>query len=493
MKPNILFAIADDASHMGAYGHRWVSTPAFDRVARDGVLFHNAFTTNPKCAPSRASILTGRQTWQLEEACDHFGIFPGKFRVYPDLLEKAGYHVGYTGKGWAPGDFRRGGFKRNPAGPEYQGRTLTPPSSTISSKDYAANFRDFLAARPAGAPFCFWYGGHEPHRAYEEGEGVRNGADLGAIEVPPYLPDNETVRSDLADYAFELGWFDAQLGKILEALEESGELENTLVVVTADNGMPFPRVKGQIYEDDYRLPFAAMWPSQVSAGREVTDYVSFADIAPTFLEAAGVEPHPQMSGRSFVDVMTSTGALASGGGHSTGAAPRPGAVRIDPTRDRIVLGRERHDVGRENDAGYPVRCIRTDDWLYVRNFEPDRWPAGNPETGFTNIDGSPTKSFILDQHRRGEEYYFQLAMGKRGGEELYDLRTDPHCVNNLASDPQYDAVKHDLWTELEGYLRGSGDPRIFGRGEVFDTYEYVGRGDHSWKNYVEGTWRPQGY
>lgn len=480
MRPNILFAIADDASHMGAYGHSWLNTPAFDRVARDGVLFHNAFTTNPKCAPSRASILTGRQTWQLEEACDHFGIFPGKFRVYPDLLEEAGYHVGFTGKGWAPGDYRRGGFERNPAGPEYSANTLTPPSSTISTKDYAENFKDFMAARSHDTPFCFWYGGHEPHRRYEPGEGKRHGKDPASIPVPPYLPDDETVRSDLADYAFELEWFDSQLGRILEILESEGELENTLVIVTADNGMPFPRVKGQIYEDDYRLPFAAMWPAAVAGGRQITDYISFSDIAPTVLQAAGVESHPQFTGRSFVDVLMSTGGA-------------DGPSRVDATRDRIVLGRERHDVGRENDAGYPVRCIRTDEWLYVRNFEPDRWPAGNPETGFTNIDSSPTKSFILEQHERGEEYYFQLAMGKRGAEELYKLTDDPHCLENLADKPELAPVKHELQTELLGFLRGSGDPRVFGRGEVFDTYEYVGSGNHSWRNYLAGTFRPQGY
>jgi len=171
-RPNILFAIADDASHMSAYGHTFVNTPNFDRVARQGVLFTNAFTTNPKCAPSRASILTGRHTWQLEEACDHWNVWPAKFAVYPDILADAGYHVGFTGKGWAPGDWKRQGRETNPAGPEYSGRTLDPPSSTISAKDYAANFADFLDARPDDSPFCFWYGGHEPHRPYERGEGA---------------------------------------------------------------------------------------------------------------------------------------------------------------------------------------------------------------------------------------------------------------------------------------------------------------------------------
>ncbi|MDW7656210.1 MAG: sulfatase-like hydrolase/transferase [Bacillota bacterium] len=165
---------------MSAYGHRFVQTPNFDRVARDGVQFYNAFTTNPKCAPSRASLLTGMHTWQLEEACNHWNVFRSKFAVYPDLLEKAGYHVGYNGKGWGPGDWQRGGFNHNPAGPEYNGIRLAPPGNTgISDKDYAANFADFLSGKPEGRPFCFWYGAHEPHRKYIEGEGLRNGKNRG--------------------------------------------------------------------------------------------------------------------------------------------------------------------------------------------------------------------------------------------------------------------------------------------------------------------------
>ena len=145
-RPNILFAIADDWSqkHAGAYGCEWVHTPAVDRVAREGVLFNHCFTSNPKCSPCRASILTGRNTWQLEEAVNHFGIFPAKWPVYPDLLEQSGYHVGYTGKGWGPGDHEAGGFKRNPAGNQYSERRTEPPHRFMNQLDYAANFEAFL-------------------------------------------------------------------------------------------------------------------------------------------------------------------------------------------------------------------------------------------------------------------------------------------------------------------------------------------------------------
>ena len=494
-RPNILFAIADDASHMSAYGHRFVQTPHFDRVAANGVLFTNAFTTNPKCAPSRASILTGRHTWQLEEACNHWNVWPSRFDVYPDILADAGYHVGYTGKGWAPGDWRRSGRSANPAGPEYSGRTLSPPSSTISEKDYPANFRDFLDARPDGAPFCFWYGGHEPHRPYEPGEGAAAGRVPRSGEVPPYLPPEEVVRSDLADYAFEVEWFDAQLGAMLAELESRGELDDTLVVVTSDNGMPFPRVKGQMYDYDFRLPFAMMWLGRTGApdgetdtlelrgsdrlarGRRVlTDMISFTDIAPTFLEAAGVTPPPGMSGRSFLSLLD---------------ADRSG--RHDPHRDRVCMGRERHDLGREGDVGYPVRCIRTDEFLYVWNLKPHLWPAGNPETGFTGCDSSPTKTLILQQHEQGDDRYFGPAFGKRPHEELYAVARDPFCLDNLATDPDYSAVKTELHAELRGYLLAQSDPRMLGYGDWFDTREYVGEASHSWASRLAGTWKPQRY
>ena len=471
-RPNILFAIADDASHFGAYGHRFVNTPNFDRVARDGVLFHNMFTTNPKCAPSRASILTGMHTWQLKEASVHQPYFPGPevFTVYPDTLEAAGYCVGYTGKGWGPGNFKQRGRTRNPAGPEFNNHKLAPPAETrVSPKDYTENFREFLTTRSDDQPFCFWYGGHEPHRDYEFGEGLRNGKrqeELG--EIPPYWPDEELVRTDMLDYAWETEWFDMHLGQMLTILEETGELNNTLVIVTSDNGCPFPRVKGQMYDDDFRLPFAAMWAGRITGGRQVQDITSFIDLLPTHYELAGVPIPDELPGRSLTDILF---------------AETNGVV--NPERTRAFMGKERHDVGRENDAGYPVRCIRTPQHLYVRNFEPDRWPAGNPETGFMNVDNSPTKSRILELHEQGTDFYFNESFGKRPLEQLFDVVKDPYCMTNLADDEEHQTLKAALWDELQEALRQTGDPRIEGNGDIFDTYEYIPNAPHSWKNYLK--------
>ncbi|MBT3345615.1 MAG: sulfatase [Gemmatimonadetes bacterium] len=484
MRPNILFAIADDASHMSAYGHGFVSTTHFDRVAAEGILFNNAFTSNPKCAPSRASILTGRHTWQNRACCLHWNYWPDDLPVYPDLLEEAGYHIGYTGKGWAPGDWQRCGRRRNPAGNHYNERTLVPPENTAVSKtDYAANFVDFLDARADDAPFYFWYGGHEPHRRYIPGEGRRAGKQLSDVAtVPPYWPQEDVVRDDMLDYAWETEWFDSHLGTMLAVLEERGELDNTLVVVTSDNGCPFPRVKGQMYDDDFRLPFAAMWRAKTAGGRHADDLISFTDLATTFLQVAGVEASrsepflAESPGQSLTDILEATGS----GVVATG-------------RDRVYMGRERHDMGRESDLGYPVRCVRTPTHLYVRNFAPDRWPSGNPETNYTNMDSSPTKTRILELHEEGKSHYWQLSFGKRPAEELYHIADDPHCMTNLADDPTHAAIKQSLWQDLEAELLCTRDPRIRGDGDVFERYDYVQDAPHSWAHYLAGDWTPQTY
>ena len=474
--PNILFAIADDVSypHMGAYGTSWVRTPAFDRVAREGVLFNRAYTPNAKCAPSRSIILTGRHSWQLGAAANHWPYFPQEYRTYAEALAEHGYHVGYTGKGWAPGvAVDADGKRRELAGTPFQEHKATPPAEHISDNDYAANFAAFLDARPEGQPFCFWYGAHEPHRAYQYGVGVSQGgrqpADVDS--APPFWPDTETVRTDMLDYAFEIEHFDRHLERMLALLEERGELGRTLVVVTADNGMPFPRAKGQAYEISNHMPLAAMWPDGIARpGRTVDDVVSFTDLAPTFLEVAGLtEAESGMQpivGRSVLDL------LRSG---------RDG--QIDPTRDHALVGKERHDVGRPRDQGYPVRGIVADGWLFLMNFEPDRWPAGNPETGYLNTDGSPTKTAILDLRRSGDERrYWDLAFGRRPREELYDLRRDPACVDDLAADPAQAGRKLRLRERLLDDLEAQGDPRLKGMGHLFDEHPYA---DESGRRFYE--------
>jgi len=465
-RPNVLFIIFDDwgFSHASAYGAKWVKTPGFDRVAKEGALFTHAFTSNPKCSPCRATILMGRNSWQTREAVSHQSLFPNEFAVYPAAMEKAGYFVGLTGKGWGPGDFKSTGWPHNPAGKSYDAKKTKPPYSGMGPNDYTGNFEDFLSQRPKDTPFCFWMGFAEPHRAYEEGSGLRSGKKLADVTLPAYYPDVKLVRSDMLDYAVEVEYADGYITKALDKLAAIGELENTLVIVTSDHGMPFPRVKGQIYEDGFHIPLAVRWGNAMKGGRVINDFITTRDFAPTILEAAGVPKPETVTGKSFVDI------LKSG---------KDGVV--DPSREYVMVAKERHDIGRPNDAGYPVRAIRTRQYLYIRNYMPDVWPAGMPETGYRDVDDSPTKTLLISSF----DQYYKLSFGKRAAEELYDIEADPGCMKNLFAEPGMTMTKRTLRDKMERILTEEGDPRMNGNAGFFDTIQYIGPKKHSYENWLK--------
>jgi arylsulfatase A-like enzyme len=389
--------------------------------------------------------------------------FPAKFKSWPEVLMEKGWHMGITGKGWGPGVANDAtGKPRQITGKPFNERKATPPAAAMGNNDYAANFVDFLDAAPAGKPWCFWYGSTEPHRGYEFQAGVKKGGkQLAEIDrVPGYWPDVEAVRHDMLDYAFEVEHTDRHLGRMLAELETRGLLETTLIIVTSDHGMPFPRCKGYAYHDSNHVPLAIRWPAGIKApGRTIDDFVNFTDIAPTILDVAGI-PHSDsgmqpITGKSWRTIFESTGGRQAG---------------ID--RDHTLVGKERTDVGRPHDWGYPIRGIMTHEFLYLRNYEPKRWPAGNPETGYLDTDGSPTKSLILDLGRKDRSSKFwQLCFGMRPSDELYDLKIDTDCLTNLAADPRYASQANELRIRMETVLKQQGDPRMFGQGHVFDDYK----------------------
>lgn len=450
--PNILFVVLDDWSwpHASAYGCKAVKTPAFDRIAREGMLFTNAFCVSPSCTPSRGAILTGQVIHRLEEGGNLWGLLPKKFPVYPDLLEAEGYETGYTGKGWAPGILARSDRTQNPAGPEYNELKLVTANQSLSNNDYAGNFELFLKKKPAGKPFCFWYGSYEPHRGYKKGSGLEQGKKLSDVKLPAFLPDMPEVRSDMLDYYTEVEWADMHLARMIRLLETVGELDNTMIVVTGDNGMPFPRAKANLYDAGTRLPLAIRWPVKVKATQVQAGFISFDDFAPTFLEAAGLKPLPQMTGKSFLPLLEG---------------------KTYRQRDCVFLETERHTNLREGGTGYPRRAIRTKDYLYIHNIKPDRWPAGDPEQ-FADVDDSPTKALILSN--RDQPFmkgYFRLAFEKRPAEELYDLKMDPAQIHNVAADLKYAAEKKKLREKLDGWMKQTADPRANGEGG-WDNYPY---------------------
>ncbi len=408
--------------------------------------------------------MTGKNIWELQEGGLLFGGLPKEFISFPHLLRQQGYITGLTGKGYGPANLESDQYHNQPIANKFDELTMDSPEG-ISTNNYSGNFEVFLSQREKDTPFFFWFGATEPHRRYQDGAGIQSGKDITAIEVPGFLPDNQLVRSDIADYYTEIEWFDTHLGRMIETLERFDELDNTIIIVTSDNGMPFPRAKTTCYDYGTHMPLAVYWGDKVKPGRIIDDFVSFIDFAPTILEAAGIQIPTEMTGNSFLDVM-----LGEGSG------------QVDTTRNRVFTALERHTYCRPEGLPYPIRTIRKGDWLYMVNFEPDRWPAGDadyfsPHQGYYgDIDAGPTREFIITNKDDAEIlYYYDLSVKKRPDAELYNVKEDPFQLQNLASAEGYSDLCDSLRAELFDYLRETGDPRIEGN-SPWDDYPYYFEG-----------------
>ena len=445
----VLFIIADDcsANFGNTYGGKWIKTPNIDKLAAEGLVFDNVYTPTAKCAPSRAAILTGRYPWQLEDAANHQPLFPPKFIAFTEALAQSGVVCGSTGKTWGPGmAITTEGKPRNFSLEAGAGKS---PGEALAT---------FLTSRARDKPFFFWFGSHHPHRPYKEGAGIAAGKKLADIgHVPAYWPDCETVRGDMLDYAVEVEAFDDQVGSLIAALEQSGHRKDTMVIVTSDHGMPFPRVKGHTFPDAHRVPFVVSDPSgKLGSPRRISDFINFIDLAPTLLElfavdgaAKGMSP---LSGRSFTDLL------------------RGEAKSVRPF---VIVGRERNDTnvrpGSHSGLGYPVRAIREGEFFYALNFTPERWPCGDPESNFMDSDNGPTKSWIVNLDH--DSIAWQQAFGKRPQQMLFQVSKDQDCMTNLANDPKFSNKTTALREKLMAELKTQNDPRALGHGEVFDAYE----------------------
>lgn len=442
-RPNILFCFADDWGwpHAGAYGDKAVATDAFDRIANEGVLFTHAFVSSPSCTPSRNALITGQQFYRLEQGASLWSTLDSSYPNFMHQLRDSGYEIGHWRKAWGPGNFKKGGYTEHPCGPN-------------------SKFPDFINNRDSSKPFCFWFGTSDPHRSYKKGSGVESGIDLDQVHVPSFYPNTPEIRSDIADYYFEVQRWNNDVGEAIALLEKTGELENTIIVMSGDHGMPFPRCKANLYDWGARVPLAIRWGKNIPAGRTVSDFVSLTDLAPTFLQAAGVKVPESMTGNSLLPVLESN---TSG--------------RVDPARNFLVYGRERHTPAqaKPSNNGYPARAIRTDSYLLILNLKPERWPVGVPEGSthpmgsFSDCDNGPTKSVIMSAP---DSKHYQLCFGKRPGIELYDCKADPDQIHNLAQDPKHADVVQKLRAQLIQYLESTGDPRFTDKPVRFEEYRY---------------------
>jgi arylsulfatase A-like enzyme len=500
IRPNILFCFADDwGRYARAYAavdgrpsiNQVLQTPHLDRVAREGVLFKNAFVTAPSCTPCRSSLLSGQYFFRTGRGAILNGaMWDASIPSYPLLLRDAGYHIGKSYKVWSPGtpaDAPYGGQRHayEKAGRDFNNFSENATKLVRGGMAFAAakekilgqirsNFAAFLADRQPGQPFCFWFGPTLTHRAYEKDSGKALwGIEPDSVrgKLPKFMPDVPEVRADYTDYMGEIQAWDAGIGVLLQQLADAGELDNTIVVISGDHGMPgVPGGKCNLYDHGVGVALLVRGPG-IAGGRVVDDFVNLMDLAPTFCEIGGVAPPPVMTGRSFLGVLRS--------GKSG---------QVDPARTWVVTGRERHvAAAREGNLPYPHRALRTPDFLYVRNFAPDRWPMGRPKftgrddlpagadlesttyTAFADMDASPTKAWLVRRFGEPEwEWHYNFAFGKRPAEELYDLRNDPDETKNVADDPAYAERKRELSARLLKILAAANDPRVLSGGTIYE-------------------------
>lgn len=505
-RPNILFAFADDwgrlaSAYAGVDGpgglNDFVRTPNFDRIAKRGVLFKNAFVNAPSCTPCRSSILSGQYFWRTGRGAILRGaVWDSNIPSWPLLLQNSGYHIGKTWKVWSPGvpaDAPYGGqqhayqkaggrfnqFSENATQMVAAGKSVDEAKAELLA-EVRGNFAQFLADGKPDAPFAYWFGPTNVHRKWIKGSGAALwGFDPDKLQghLPPFLPDVPEVRQDLADYFGEIAALDAAIGVLVEELEKAGRLENTLIAVSGDHGPPgFPHGKCNLYDFGTRVSLAIAGPG-VHGGRVVDDFVNLPDLAPTFLEAAGVPIPAVMTARSLWPVLKSD---------------KQG--QVDPSRTYVISGRERHvDTARDGALPYPQRSLRTPDYRLVINFRPERTPLGDPyrldgdnppneeelanDTRVTlaDEDAGPSKAWLV-LHRDDPQWkpYFDHAYGKRPREELFDLKRDPYEMKNVAGDPQCAAVLDELRRQLLDELKRTGDPRLVDDGKFFETAPMAG-------------------
>jgi len=516
-RPNIVFIFADDwGRYANAYAkfegpdsiNALIETPNFNRVVDEGAIFTNAHVPVPSCTPCRSSILSGTYFWETGlGAILEGGRWDESIPTYPLILEEKGYHIGYTYKVWSPGiaeDAPHGGYraKYEPSGNKWrefsiEATKLVPEMGVEAAKEVLydetrSNFASFLEDVPEGDPFCYWWGPVNTHRVWEKG----SGKDLWGLDpdklkgkMPDFLPDVHEIREDFNDYLGEAQAVDAGIGIILEELDNIGELDNTLIVISGDHGIPgFPRSKANLYDIGTQVTLAARWPQNIQPGKVIHEFVNLMNLAPTFLEAAGETPPDQMV-ESLLPLMTA----------STSGESSPGS-------GYVITGRERHvALSQQDGKPYPSRAIRTQDYLYIRNFAPDRWPSGHPgelidpnivdpekmaELGafrgmrssvYHDLDGGPTKEWLLTNRSKPDvKPKFDLCFGKRPAEELYDLKSDPDYLINVAGDPEYSETVKELSSKLLKTLQDRNDPRLEGENCKFEHPPFAGPVEAKW-------------
>lgn len=429
-KPHMLLIIADDVSwnDLGCYGNPYARTPNIDALARAGRRFDQAFLTASSCSPSRSSIITGRYPHNNGKASELHQPIAAHLPWFPQLLRKAGYFTAIVGKHHMTVD--EPVAEKSPGEKPFD---LVDAGKAPGNSGGHAHWRKTLQERPKDQPFFGWFAAMDAHRDWEadkEWDESKYGTKhrIDQVVVPPFLVDDEATRSDLVSYYNEVTRFDYFVGQVVEELKAQQMLDDTLIFILADNGRPFPRAKTRLHDSGMKTYLIAHWPKRIkSPGKPSSSLVSAIDIAPTYLEAAGVKLPETLQGKSIVPVFESP-----------------------------VANIRRHAFSEHNWHDYEAhgRAVRSEGYLYIRNHRPDfAWQ------GPADSVRSPSHQSLLTAKASNSLNATQaeVLMAPRASEELYRTDDDPDQTNNLINSTSHAAIKLRLATLLDRWADETGD------------------------------------
>jgi arylsulfatase A-like enzyme len=405
-KPNILWISTEDMSpHLGCYGDKTAKTPNIDRLASQGIRFTNVFTTAAISAPCRAGIITGM--YQTSIGCMHMrttsyrrsvdnpleftAVPPHYVKTFTEYLRAAGYYC------------------TNNAKTDYQFSKDPVPASIWDECSQKAHYRN----RPdRNQPFFAVFNHIGTHES-QNWDISKIKTDPAKVDVPPYYPDNMIIRRNMAKMYDNIARLDSVVGSLLNELEKEGELDNTIIFFWGDHGDGLPRAKRWLYDSGLKIPLIIKWPDKRDAGSTDDRLISSIDLGPTVLSLAGVPVPAHMHGIPFLGKQA--------------AQPRSA---VFAARDRVD---ESYDM---------MRSVRTKDYLYIRNYYPNEpFPIWVPY-----LSSMPIYKEMLRLDAEGKLTGPQKSWMaySRPPEELYDVRSDPFQINNLAGHPELGAVLDDL-------------------------------------------------
>ncbi|MBK1792445.1 sulfatase family protein [Persicirhabdus sediminis] len=388
-RPNIVFIIADDISQedLGCYGHPTIQSPHIDALAAAGMRFDNAYVTASSCSPSRCSIITGRYPHNTG-APELHQLLPDDQVTFTKLLRDAGYYTILSGKNHMIGRNSQAFEKRsNGRGPGRQ-------------EDWV----ELLQNRPKDKPFFAWFASVDAHRPWNFDDNAPT-YEHDQVVVPPYIIDNEVTRTDFTGYYHEVSRYDYYIGEVVAELKSQGVLDNTLILVTADNGRPFPRCKTRLYDSGLKTPWIVHFPKLISQPATSDSLISSIDFSATCLELAGVEIPPSVQGVSFLPVLKDPKAKSR----------------------ELIFGERNWHMYRGHE-----RMVRFGDLVYIKNNTPN-----DSNLSYESGTNYPSGTEMWKAQAAGQLSAMQEQMFETQVEELFDLTKDPMQTNNLANNPEY--------------------------------------------------------